>query len=461
MLPDGLIVVCRRYRMSRFTRAALAIVAAVLVAPSAALAAWTTPVTVDARSESNPVAQGAFGGSVLTGWFERSVSLARRDGDAFGPLAPLSAADPFERAWDFDLAENGDAVVLTVRKHAPIQRIRARFVPASGPARGPVTISDRAHAATRPVLDVGPDGTTVAAWLWHARPSWLVQAAIRRPGQARFDRPQTLSVPAPAVGGLQPRPWVHVAAGTDGRAVLTWQIGGDAALPERPLHVRTAGTDGVFGPDQELGDAGGLADVGLALDLSGAVQVAYLDEHFAGHEAPTRLHVAQGVVGAPLSAPAVLASGGQGTSSGSQIGAAFSADGSATVAWARPGDRYEAGGTLEAFTRPPGGAFGRPQMIATGASGITLAAGPGASAVIGWMREAQGRHAFPLWSVQAAIRPPAGGTFGPDETISATDRNALWPSMAMTPAGDAIAAWITNRDGSGAGQVAAALDPAG
>jgi hypothetical protein len=447
--------------MSRFTRAALAIVAAGLVAPSAALAAWTTPVTVDSRLESNPVAAGAFGGSVLTGWFERSVSLARRSGDAFGPLTPLSVADRFERVWDFDLAENGDAVVLTVRKHAPIQRVRARFVPASGSPRGPVTISDRAHAATQPVLDVGPDGTVVAAWLWHAKPSWLVQAAVRRPGQPRFDRAQTVSVAAPAVGRLQPRPWVHVAAGTGGRAVLTWQIGGDSALPETPLHVRTAGTDGVFGPDQELGDAGGLADVGLALDRLGAVQVAYLDQHFSGHEAPTRLHVAQGVVGAPLSAPAVLASGGQGTSSGRQIGAAFSADGSATVVWARPGDRYEAGGTLEAYTRPAGGAFGPAQTMATGAVGLSLAAGPGASAVLAWMREAPGRHAFPLWSVHAAVRPAAGGAFGADEPISAGDRNALWPSLAMTPAGDAVAAWITNRDGSGAGQVAGALYPAG
>jgi hypothetical protein len=31
----------------------------------------------------------------------------------------------------------------------------------------------------------------------------------------------------------------------------------------------------------------------------------------------------------------------------------------------------------------------------------------------------------------------------------------------MTSAGEAVAAWITNTDGSGSGQVAAALHPAG
>jgi hypothetical protein len=65
------------------------------------------------------------------------------------------------------------------------------------------------------------------------------------------------------------------------------------------------------------------------------------------------------------------------------------------------------------------------------------------------------------WSVHAASRPNAGGPFGSDETISAADRNALWPSVAMTPAGDAVATWVTNTDGSGGGQVAAALHRAG
>jgi len=447
--------------MSRLTTSlALAAVAAVGASPAAAQAAWTAPVTVDAGNQANPRAEGAFGGSLLIGWLERTVSIAKRSGDGFGPPAPLTAADPFEKAWDADLADDGDAVVLTVRKHAPIQRIRAIFAPAAGPRSGPMTISDRAHAAAQPTLDVGHDGTAVAAWQWHDAAGWRVQAAIRRPGQARFDRPQTLSPPAAKVGRLQPRPWIHVAAGTGGRAVLTWQIGGDFELPESALHIRTAGTDGVFGPDQELADAGGLADVGLAVGASGAVQVAYLDAHYSGHEHPSRLHVSEGVVGAPLPAPAVLSSGGKGTTSGPQVAAAFSADGTATVAWAKPADRYEAGGALEVFTRPEGGAFGAAQQLATGAQDVVLAGGPGAAAVLSWMHSVSGQGDV-RWAVHAATRPQDGGAFAPDETISAADRNALWPSVAMTPAGDAVATWVTNTGGSGAGQVAAALHAAG
>jgi hypothetical protein len=429
----------------------------VAAAPSPAVAAWTAPVTVSSGSdEANPLAQGAFGGSVLTGWFERTVSLSKRTGDAFGPLVPITVADPYERVWQRGLAENGDAIVITVRKHKPTQRIRATFVSAGGGRTGPITISDRSHSATQPQLDVAADGTAVAAWQWHDKSGWRAQAALRRPGAARFDKPQTLSPPGPTLGRRQQRPWIHVAAGTGGRAVLTWQIGGDYQLPESALHVRTAGPDSVFGPEQALGDAGGLADVALAVGPSGAVQVAYADQHFSGHEGPTSLRLSQGVAGAPLSTPAVVSRGGHGTSSGPQVAAAFSADGTATVAWAKPGNRYEGGGSLEVFTRPVGGGFGAAQQIASGAQGVVLAGGPAGAAVLSWMRGIFSQNRL-SWTVHAAIRPSTGGPFGAEHTISATDRNALWPSVAMTPTGDAVAAWVTNTNGSGGGEVAAAL----
>jgi hypothetical protein len=434
--------------------------AGVLAAPSQALGAWTNPVTVDPSSQANPIAAGAFGGSVLTGWLTPTVSLATRSGDTFGPLHPITFADPYEKVWDAGLAGDGEANVVTLRRHTPTQRVRATLVAPGGARSGPATISDRSHSAASPQLDVAADGTAIAAWQWHDRAGWRVQAAIRRPGQPRFDKPQTLSPPAPTLAGRQQRPWIHAAAGIGGRAVVTWQIGGDYQLPESSLHVRTAGTGSVFGADRELPDAGGLADVALAVGASGDVQVAYVDEHFSGHEAPAKLHVAQGVAGAALADPAVLSTGGKGTSSGAQVAAAFSQDGTASVAWAKPGEHYEEGGALEVFTRGPGGAFGSAQQLADGAQGVVLAGGPGASAVVSWMRATHaGAHLS--WSVHAATRASAGGPFGGDETISAADRDALWPSVAMTPSGDAVAAWTTNTDGGGGGQVAAALHAAG
>jgi hypothetical protein len=430
-------------------------------APATAAAAWTAPTTVDARVQANPVAQAAFGGSIITGWLDPTVSVARRSGDAFAAPVPITVPDPFERAWEAGLAGEGSAVVITVRKHKPTQRIRATFVTPSGARTGPITISDRSHSSTQPHLDVAADGTAVAAWAWHDPAGWRVQAAIRRPGQPRFDKPQTLSPPAPAHGRYQLRPWVNVAAGPGGRAVLTWQIGGDYTLPESSLHVRTAGPDGVFGADQELPDAGGLADVGLAVGPGGAVQVAYMDEHFSGHEAPTSLHTAEGTAGAgPLTGPTILSRGGTGTNSGDQVAAAFSDDGTATVAWAKPDDRNEEGGALEVFSRPAGGAFAAAQQIASAAQGLSLAGGPSGAAVLSWMRGIYANKQL-RWTVHATTRPATGGPFAAEEIISAGDRNALWPSVDMTPSGDAIATWVTNTDGSGGGQVAAAIHRVG
>lgn len=432
-----------------------------LAAPSSALAAWTAPVTVNGGSQSNPTASGAFGGSVLTGWLDPTVSLAVRSGAGFGPLKPLTTADPFEKVWDSDLALNGDAVVLTVRKHLPTQRIRATFVQAGGARSGPMTISDHAHSASSPQLDVAADGTAVAAWQWHDPAGWRVQAAIRRPGEARFDKPQTISPPAPINGRIQERPWINVGAGDGGRAVVTWQIGGSYELPESSLHVLTAGADGVFGADQQLAGAGGLADVGLAISPAGDVQVAYLDEHFSGHEGPSSLHVSQGPAGGTLSAPAVLSTGGKGTSSGPQVAATFSQDGTATVAWAKPGDNYEDGGVLEVFTRGPGAGFGAAQTVAAAAQGVVLDGGPGDAAALSWMHEVKGAPINHEWSVHAVTRPATGGPFNADQTISDGSQNALWPSIAMTATGDAVDTWVTNTDGSGGGQVAAAMHLAG
>ena len=306
--------------------AATALVAAVAASPASA---WTSPTTLSTADEANPLAQAAFDGSVMLGWLDPTASLSKR----LGPPAPITTADPFEKVWDGGLDRDGNAIVVTVRRHKPVQRIRAII---GGTRR---TISDNTHSATQPTLDVAPDGTAVAGWAWHDPAGWRAQVAIRRPGQARFDKPQTVSPPA---AGRQ-RPFVRVAAGEGGRAVLTWQVqtGGDA-----PLHVLTAGENSIFGADQVLAGGGRWADVALAVGADGAVSVAYLGQSTG----PTSLRVASGTAGAPLSEPAVLATGGKGTSSGLEVATAFSADGTATVAWGKPGSSYEDGGTLEVFT---------------------------------------------------------------------------------------------------------------
>ena len=121
---------------------------------------------------------------------------------------------------------DGNAVVLTVRKHKPTQRIRATFVAGRRHAqRGPHDLH-HPHSSAAPTLAVAPDGSAVAAWQWHDATGWRVQAAVRRPGQPRFGKPQTISPPAPVIGAAVAAV-INVAAGDGGRAAVTWQFGGE------------------------------------------------------------------------------------------------------------------------------------------------------------------------------------------------------------------------------------------
>ena len=436
--------------MFSLPRAAAVATLVTAVVASPASAAWTPPTTLSSADEANPLAQAAFDGSVVTGWLTPTASLSKR----LGAPVPITAADPFEKVWVGDLDSGGNAIVLTVRRHKPLQRIRAIFVAADGTRSATRTISDNTHSAAQPTLSVAPDGTAVAAWAWHDPAGWRAQVAIRRPGQPRFDKPQTVSPPAPTRGRSHLRPFVRVAAGDGGRAVLTWQV---QTGSEAPLHVLTAGADSTFGADQVLAGGGRWADVALAVGANGAVQVAYMGQ-LSG---PTSLRVASGTAGSPLGAPTVLGTGGKGTSSGTQVATAFSADGTATVAWGKPGNSYEDGGALEVFTRAPGGgSFGPAQTLAEKAHGIVLAGGPGSSAALAWMT-GESRETYVHWTVHASTRPQAGGAFGADQAISDPATAALWPSIAITPKGDAIAAWVTNTSGGGSGQPTAAIESIG
>src|SRR5215207_5036058 len=104
-------------RRTHLARLLVAVAAAVAV-PAPALAGWTAPVAITNGTE-DPVAAGAFGGSVWLGEFERAVSVAKRSGDGFGAPERITVANPFEEVWDAGFAENGDAVAITVRRHKP------------------------------------------------------------------------------------------------------------------------------------------------------------------------------------------------------------------------------------------------------------------------------------------------------------------------------------------------------
>ncbi len=278
-----------------------------LVATLLAAAVWTAPAPLE-LPDYGATASGAFGGSAVGGQFESAATVARRAGAGLGPFTPITPEVRHERVGAAGLSDAGEAVVLTVRRHRPTQRIRATIVAPDGTRGAAHTISDASHSATRPELAVAADGTAVAAWAWHDRAGWRVQAAIRRPGQPRFERPQNVS---PPISNLSRWLWIEVAAGVGGHTALTWFYGGADGLEVEALRVRSAGPDGRFTADQgSPGKGKGSTTSRSRSGRRGAVQLAYTSSASAGRGrrscAPST-----GAAGQALPAPGVLARGGR------------------------------------------------------------------------------------------------------------------------------------------------------
>ncbi len=444
--------------MSRLLRlASAATVVAAVAAPAPALAAWTPPTAVGTAADANPSAQGAFGGSILTGWLEPTVSLAKRSGDGFGSPAALNAADPFEKAWASALDKDGNAIVLTVRKHKPLQRIRAIFVAADGTRSATRTISDNTHSAAGPVLSVAPDGTAVAAWAWHDPAGWRAQVAIRRPGQARFDRPQTVSPPAPKVGRSQTRPRFEVAAGDGGRAVMTWQIGGNpaaarvpAARPHRRARrglrrrsgTRRRGRARRRRPGRRRRPARSRSPTSTSTSPATRDRRACTSRRARSTRRSRRPR---------SSRPAARASApGRRSRRRSPPTAARPSPGPSPARATRRAARSRSSrAPRTAASAPP-----RPSPRARRASSSPAAPAPRRRWPGCSRRSTRSPSATP--STPRRARRPAARS-APTRRSPTPRVNGLWPSIAINSAGDAIAAWITNTDGSGGGAPAAAI----
>src|SRR4051812_42707509 len=109
------------YKLPFLAAAALAV-----AAPASASAAWSPPATLSSADEATPTAEAAFDGSVVLGWLKPPAAVSKR----LGTSQPITAADPYEKVWAGGLDAQGNAIVLTVRRHKPLQRVRATFVAA-------------------------------------------------------------------------------------------------------------------------------------------------------------------------------------------------------------------------------------------------------------------------------------------------------------------------------------------
>jgi hypothetical protein len=165
----------------------------------------------------------------------------------------------------------GDLLVAysTARRSIPSRPAIAARVRRAGGSFGPAQELGPRQPLTRLVAATARDGRMVVAWGSQdageeaSRP-WVVRAAVRPAGRARFGRDQLLDP-----GGINLRVPGRVALGMspDGRATVAWSnVRGDFAAPRYPVRAASTGPTGGFGPVTQLADNGAAQDVAAGAD---------------------------------------------------------------------------------------------------------------------------------------------------------------------------------------------------
>jgi hypothetical protein len=156
-----------------------------------------------------------------------------------------------------------------------------------------------------------------------------------------------------------------------------------------------------------------------------------------------RVQTAFRPAGGSFESPVTVSEPGR-SSLGAQI--AFDGKGNATAIW-RPGPPFfGSAGRIETAFRPAGGSFETPQLMPDlHSTNAQVAVDHEGNAVAVWMTEAASHGLFE-WDIRASFRP-AGGDFGPPQTLSRPEDPINFdPQVAISRRGDAIVSWHTGRD---------------
>lgn len=249
------------------------------------------------------------------------------------------------------------------------------------------------------------------------RRSLLALAAllVLAPGAAAAPGPWAappVDVSASALGALDPR----VAIARDGTATVIWRsdAGTDGVTGNVYASVRPPG--GVFGAPVQLSRDGQVFKAAeLAVAPDGTTTVTW--ERYVG-VTPT-VQAATRPPGGAFGEPVDVSPSGQ-YASGPQL--AVAADGTTTVAWL--------GGGILTSTRPPGGAFGEPVDVSQTAQSVSdhhVFAGPDGTTFVTWNRGT---------ALQVGVRP-AGGTFAAPVEVAASSSPSHLVQMLFAADGTA------------------------
>lgn len=524
----------RRVRVGPRIAAALAIAAVVGLgaagaAAAAPLGSWVAetpaPLSSALRIARDPqVAVGPDGTTTLTWWSDdlshREVYVAtRRAGSAaFGAPVLLDTSDglfadqhPRYRAYYVDTG-SGDrwiphaedvswtpnpqiavgpdgATTVTWTRFAndptgaetPTTVIRAATRAAVAKRFGAAfDVSDPALISFGPRIAIGPDGRTTIAWDWEKSGGfgddmvlgvqWNPLVATREDGARSFGAPEELG------SETQLLPHAQVAIGTDGTTAVVWRNRGAADVPDgdvlriavRPgaatgfddtcTAIRPAAGCFVVASDATLNDEGDEVAPQVAVGPDGGITAVWTRcsdadcVTFPGDPTIPAVRVATRAAGSgTFAAPATLSDPTR-RSSGAQV--AIAPDGATTAVWL---EESGSGTVVRAATRASGAADFAPAVDVSAVDRVAaqphIAIGRDGTTTIVWRAaDATGRSI-----IQAATRQPGDASFDAPADLATADADAA-PAQIAAGGDDTFTAAWTNADGLGWPRIQAATN---
>jgi hypothetical protein len=357
-------------------------------------------------------------------------SLAALAGSAAGAPtwlegATLSAAGSNAIDPSVAMSSQGEVLVLWSRFDGSDFRIEFSNRSPGGTFADAQTVSGAGASATLDHVAADGAGNFVAVWRRNDGTFERIEYADKPAGGPGMSFTEPKRITPDAQASFESNPSLAVAQ--NGDAIVAFRKGSGA---DRLVMVATRPAGGVFGI--QTVSASGIANPDLTVGAGGAGDAVALWTLSDGtHD---RIQAAIRPAGGTFSQGVNISDA---ATDAARPQVAVDSAGNAVAVW-------EQAGRVQAAVRPAGGSFGPAAPISDAgqtAAEPQIAMDAAGNALVVWDRSDAANK-----RVQVAVRP-AGGSFGPADTVSAAGQNATQPHVVADPLGNAVIAWKRS-DGS-------------